>query len=126
MFYPDHDNASLAFTIPYTQLSMSSRRVLSSLQRETEAAQRIEQGVVWRWRGSRLEGAIAAARGTPILKLTSGTSALEHAGVGGTSPKAMLGDSGCGVGMYLARNPPQEGRLITHSAPGLLFGSRNT
>lgn len=91
MFYPDHNNASLAFTIPYTQLSISSRRVLSSLQRETETAQRIEQGVVWRWRGSRLEGAIAAAWGTPILKLTSGTSALEHAGGGGNISKSDAG-----------------------------------
>lgn len=120
VFYPDCNNASLAFTIPYTQLSISSRRVLSSLQRETEAGGGLE------WRGLRLEGAITAARGTLLLALTSGTSALEHAEVGGTSPKVMLGGSGCWVGIYLARNPPQEGKLFIRSAPGLLFSSRST
>lgn len=77
-------------------------------------------------RGLRLEGAVAATWGVSILTLTSGTSALGHAGLGGASPKVTLGGSGCWVGIYPARNPPQEGKLITRSAPGLMFGSRST
>lgn len=116
-FYPGRNNASLAFTIPCTQLSVTSWRVLSSLQRETEAARRVEQGGGCGAEGLGLEGAVVAAWSAPILTLAG---AQEHAGVGGASPKSDAGWE------YIQHETLPGMENIIRWAPGLPLGSRST